>query len=196
MGAPVKSGGRMLDLLKLLMRDGALTFTEIAVGLDIPRSSAHGLVQTAVGAGWLTLRPEDRKYMLTRVIMVPEPDAMARWLEGTAAARVLTEVLQERGRQVAQEGYTPAHDSLHKDGELASAAACYAVAQLEGSTGVKMRADRAIATLWPWGDEAFKPKHRRRNLVVAMALLVAEVERLDEAEAADRARVAPESAPC
>lgn len=36
--------------------------------------------------------------------------------------------------------------------------------------------------LWPWDREWWKPKDRRRNLVRAAALLIAEIERLDRAE--------------
>jgi hypothetical protein len=35
--------------------------------------------------------------------------------------------------------------------------------------------------LWPWHDDWWKPKDRRRDLIRAAALIVAEIERLDRA---------------
>jgi hypothetical protein len=84
---------------------------------------------------------------------------------------VVAEIAVERQRQIASEGWSPEHDDTHKNGELADAAACYAVssASLEGRWG---------RTIWPWQWE-FKPKDRRRNLIRAAALIIAEIDRLD-----------------
>ena len=76
------------------------------------------------------------------------------------------DVIAERRRQIEREGWTPDHDDEHDDGSLAVAAACYA-------------APRMAATHWPWSAEDYKPKDRRRNLVRAGALILAEIERLD-----------------
>lgn len=91
------------------------------------------------------------------------------------SAAIAIEVLGERTRQMSQEGWTLAHDDSHTDGEMALAAACYA-------SEVHPDPDVPPAD-WPWDDEWWKPKDRRRNLVRAAALLVAEIERLDRAEA-------------
>ena len=91
----------------------------------------------------------------------------------TQAAR---DVLTERQRQVEAEGWTPGHDDGHSHGELAAAAACYALY----SGGC--RNARALE-YWPWGDAGWKPKDPRRNLVKAAALILAEIERLDRAAA-------------
>lgn len=89
----------------------------------------------------------------------------------TDAAR---DVLAERRRQVEAEGWTPAHDDAHDDGELAEAAAAYALDN--GWAG-------APPPSWPWSAAWWKPKDRRSNLVRAAALLLAEIERLDRAAA-------------
>lgn len=67
------------------------------------------------------------------------------------------DVVTERQRQV--------------EGEMSDAAAAYATCA--GSP-------RSMTTLWPWGQATFKPSaDRRRDLVKATALLLAEIERLD-----------------
>lgn len=83
------------------------------------------------------------------------------------------EVHAERNRQVIAEGYGPAHDDQHSHGELADAAACYAA----GSASLETGSGRSV---WPriW---AYKPKDRRRDLIRAGALILAELERLDRA---------------
>lgn len=86
-------------------------------------------------------------------------------------SRVLSEIAEERRRQVEEEGWTPDHDDCHVDGELGEAAAAYAA--------IHDGAD----TLWPFSDEWFKRTTRRRDLIKAGALIVAEIERLDRFEA-------------
>lgn len=86
----------------------------------------------------------------------------------------------ERRRQVEQEGWTPEHDDAHDEGQMASAAAAYAMASWTGNSGWAQR-------LWPWNKRWWKPKSARRDLVRAGALIVAEIERLDRAAAAAEA---------
>jgi hypothetical protein len=93
--------------------------------------------------------------------------------EQTQAAR---DVLAERCRQVEQEGWTPEHDDAHAEGQMAGAAACYAVADI-----THWARGEVIKTMWPWALEWWKPMDRRRNLVKAGALILADIERLDRA---------------
>lgn len=86
----------------------------------------------------------------------------------------VSDVVAERNRQKSVEGWTAAHDDQHIRGEMALAAACYAIAEFPSET-----AHEAARSLWPWGDEWWKPKGFRRNLVRAAALILAEIERLD-----------------
>lgn len=84
--------------------------------------------------------------------------------------RAALDVLLERHRQIDVEGWTPEHDDEHDGGEMAWAAACYITATPEGFSDYLQ---------WPWSAEWWKPRDRRRNLVRAGALLLAEIERLD-----------------
>ena len=84
------------------------------------------------------------------------------------------DVLAERRRQVEVEEFDPLHDDMATRGQLAGAAACYAL------TGVDhWAAKQAADTLWPWTADWWKPSDRRRNLVKAAALILAEIDRLD-----------------
>jgi hypothetical protein len=99
----------------------------------------------------------------------------------TQAAR---DVLAERRRQVEEEGWTPEHDDEHSTGDMAAAAASYALAA--GADSVRTVVERherirAALHVWPWASEWWKPKDGRRNLVKAGALILAEIERLDRA---------------
>lgn len=109
----------------------------------------------------------------------------------TTAASVIEEIAAERARQISEEGWTPEHDNIHSDGQMARAAACYAyfaslndevrgVSMFSGSREC-LSAMPVLRRLWQWGAEWWKPKERRRDLVRAAALIVAEIERLDRA---------------
>lgn len=100
--------------------------------------------------------------------------------------KAIDDIAAERKRQVDKEGWTAEHDDEHTDGSLADAAACYAATtrafKAEEFAGVGYKPYTAYSDLWPksWADCWFKPKkHRRRRLVIAAALIVAEIERLD-----------------
>jgi len=93
--------------------------------------------------------------------------------EQTAAAR---DVLAERERQISAEGWTTEHDDEHGKGELSDAAACYA---LFWPFNAGKTAKPVPANFWPWSLEDWKPSDRRRNLVKAGALILAEIERID-----------------
>ena len=95
------------------------------------------------------------------------------------AERALIDIKAERRRQFAVENWSPAHDDGHTRGELALAAALYAIpyegglVDQEDFFGLHMALEiRAAWTLKPEAD-------LRRRLVKAAALLVAEIERLD-----------------
>lgn len=90
-------------------------------------------------------------------------------------SQAVNDVLTERIRQVAKEGWTPEHDDEHKDGQLAAAAASYAVA----STSPGVFHQNFPPALWPWNLQWWKPGDRRRMLVKAGALILAEIERVD-----------------
>ena len=85
---------------------------------------------------------------------------------------VIDEVEDERLRQITHEGHRLEYDDELVNGELARAAAFYALGSdvIGGPAGVQ--------TPWP-ADFEYKPKNRRRDLIRAAALIIAEIERLD-----------------
>jgi hypothetical protein len=101
-------------------------------------------------------------------VLAPAPESA----RGEAVA--WRDVLAERRRQIVAEGWTPEHDDGHAQGEMADAAALYA--------SLRVRHIAGFAT-WPWSPDWFKPKDRRRDLVKAGALILAEIERLDRKDA-------------
>jgi hypothetical protein len=98
-------------------------------------------------------------------------------------SRAILAIQAERRRQVDVEGWTPEHDDTHDAGDLAQAAACYAM----GDYRIVGRDEDGKAlgevVIWPWHRDWWKPADRRRNLIKAAALIVAEIERLDRAKA-------------
>ena len=102
---------------------------------------------------------------------------------------VLDEIAAERQRQIKVEGWTSDHDDGHQNGEIGIAAACYA--RIGSEQPDYMRRELAkehwgpryssLRRIWPWDWRWFKPTNRRRDLIKAGALIVAEIERLDRA---------------
>lgn len=82
-------------------------------------------------------------------------------------------IAAERERQVTEEDWTPQHDDAHTRGQLAKAAACYAI---HANGGTVSRRD------WPWEGEWWKPSDPIRSLTKAGALIAAEIDRLQRAE--------------
>lgn len=98
-------------------------------------------------------------------------------------------IAKERKRQIEKEGFNSTHDAQHEGDELAWAAACYAapepIFRLE-DYAVGPRAGYTFADPWPeWWDEEWdkREKHDRiRKLVIAGALIAAEIDRLKKEE--------------
>lgn len=91
----------------------------------------------------------------------------------------LMAMLEERVRQVSVEGWTPEHDDEHSVGELAMAAACYAL----NAGDEDPQYHQGLLKFWPWDAAWFKPTTWRRDLEKAGALLIAAYEREQRAEA-------------
>lgn len=99
------------------------------------------------------------------------------------------DVLAERRRQIEAEGWTPEHDDIHDDGQLALAAVCYALPTWQRSEIPTLTFSGSLPLLrriWPWGWEWWRPKNARADLVKAGALILAEIERLDRIALAQR----------
>lgn len=118
----------------------------------------------------------------------------------------LAEIATERSRQIDAEGWTPEHDDHHNKGELALAGALYAsplqlfkveVIEPENELGgYEVASPGCVEWSDPWpfkssrhvrhdldvevNDGDGRQKHdRRRQLVIAAALILAEIDRLD-----------------
>ena len=101
---------------------------------------------------------------------------------------VLREIHDERESQIFGHGFDRAGDDQYTKNQLPLAAAAYLV---HGTRAVRCRAEFAdgqthlVPDAWPhdWDTLHFKPssEDRRRDLVKAAALVVAEIERIDRA---------------
>lgn len=111
---------------------------------------------------------------------------------GTRAA---LDVIAERHRHITGEGFTCAHDDAHRTGEMALAAVAYIMTANAAIRLVSEGHDReTIETrmaapantpprFWPWSKASWKPAGIRCALVKAGALIIAEIERIDRADA-------------
>lgn len=110
-------------------------------------------------------------------IISPETSGASGW--------VAAEILAERRRQIEEEGWSLKRDDiLHRNGELVLAASCYVKIAGFNQASHRDRYQTSRAPIsWPWADEWWKPKNPRSDLIRAAALIVAEIERLDRAEA-------------
>lgn len=97
------------------------------------------------------------------------------------AGKAARDIVLERMRQITVEGWTPEHDDEHAEYEMAKAAGCYAWIAGQ-SDKVRLAFDAPPPPSWPWVKRWWKPKNRRRDLVKAGALILAEIERIDRAE--------------
>ncbi|HCL3296225.1 TPA: hypothetical protein N1999_002140 [Pseudomonas aeruginosa] len=103
----------------------------------------------------------------------PAGDVPQAWLD----------VQAERRRQVEAEGWTPEHDDEHACDEIAAFACFYAMppAARDWDTSSTGYGDTLGEAILPEGWEP-KTGDRRRELVKAGGLILAEIERLDRAE--------------
>ena len=182
-----RQAGVLEVILKSLKeRNIAPTIREIAAAMRI--KSTNGVNDH--------LRALERKGYIRRARCVSRGIQVRRGLDGAPLRGVIlaTEaaascVLKERLRQRDEEGYDDAHDDQHTEGQLARAGAAYALAA--GGSPLSEAHD-----LWPadWDKRCDKREalqdDPRRLLVMAAALLQAEIDRLDRLEAARAAKAA------
>lgn len=131
------------------------------------------------------------------VARIRELEAEREWKPASSA---VVEINGERWRQQMREGFGDEHDNKHAFGELAIAAALYASPKpLFEKLDQDMDGDVVFVDPWPWDASWDKRKKhpRRKALVIAAALLVAEIERLDRsvAEGSRAAALHPSSPP-
>ncbi len=95
-------------------------------------------------------------------------------------------IAAERERQLQAEGFTRNGDQQYRRGELAKAATAYvqlAAMDLEAGTRDHI-AWHGPAAVWPWAPEWWKPVDARRDLVRAGALIAAQIDLIDQRDAA------------
>lgn len=85
-------------------------------------------------------------------------------------------IAEERHRQIEVEGWTPEHDNMHHNDQLALVACCYAIPE-------RIRVYFNWVALWPleWSIKTWfkpSPSDRIRELQKAGALIAAEIDRL------------------
>ena len=116
---------------------------------------------------------------MDKINQLPPGSSLQSDLPAVLGARsgILAAIWDERCRQVIPEGYDAAHDDAHTGGEIALMAASYAA--LAGRSSV------AAMHAWPWDEPMPKSltAEPRRLLIIAGALILAEIERLDRAAA-------------
>ena len=96
---------------------------------------------------------------------------------GRELSRAEGDVLLERHRQVTEEGWVDQHDDQYQTGELVMAGGAYAL--FSGT----YPEPGSPPPGWPWDRSWWKPgPNKRRDLVKAAALFIAEIERMDRAD--------------
>ncbi|MER9436668.1 hypothetical protein NKJ04_17395 [Mesorhizobium sp. M0618] len=101
-------------------------------------------------------------------------------------------IVAERKRQIEGYGWNVEKDDQYTEGQLARAGGIYALVAGANATdyrnaigGYSMNdyLRTVLDHYWPFDRSWWKPTNRRRDLVKAGALIVAEIERLDRAKA-------------
>ncbi|WP_254904652.1 hypothetical protein [Pseudomonas aeruginosa] len=154
--------------------------------IALPAQAQHSVPEVS-GIGRDTGHPRAVVLYLSKAPTDDDLRAIHDALRSLAAApgkevpQAWIDVQAERRRQVEAEGWTPEHDDEHSHGQMARAAACYALA---GSSAPNDGTAALLVSLaWPWDEQWWKPTTTRRDLVKACALGLAEIERLDRAAA-------------
>ncbi|WP_258874415.1 hypothetical protein [Pseudomonas aeruginosa] len=166
--------------IKLYAHPVAQAQHSVPDGWRIERSAERIVVMNLNnGAGYAAARDgesgiaESVLYLLAADLLAAAP--------GKEVPQAWLDVQAERKRQVEVEGWTPEHDDAHSHGQIARAAACYALA---GSSAPNDGTAALLVSLaWPWDEQWWKPSTARRDMVKACALGLAEIERLDRAAA-------------
>lgn len=154
---------------------------------------------------WAKTRADDAGHLARELVEyrrgttpAPGSNPMGPDFGSHGSATAMFDVIAERLRQQEKEGWTPEHDDAHKEGELAQAAAVYAhpfeivlaERRQEYERGnnawpwynsVDVSGGRGDCPCWGWRPAWLKKTDRRRDLVKAAALIIAEIERLDRA---------------
>ncbi|MCH1870452.1 hypothetical protein [Escherichia coli] len=156
-------------------------FSELAAenaGLKAICDDRRRFIMNGVQMGYIKVpaAETDQDLETIRIAISPQKPIPATDAFLLAFNPALLDVISERQRQRAVEGWTSEHDDAYQNGELADAAACYAISA--HNQGFSTPAH------WPWAPDWWKQSGPRRDLVKAGALILAEIERIDRQEAA------------
>lgn len=123
--------------------------------------------------------------------LITHPSVVRDVLDDYATALgVAGELAVERKRQIVGEGYSLAHDDAHGAGELSRAAASFALLAAASGAVLPHEVRRWAWLAWPFDvAELRKKRSPRRMLVIAGALILAEIERLDRASNGEDAAI-------
>lgn len=97
--------------------------------------------------------------------------------------QAIRDVMAEREHQIVDLGFGPEHDDEHNANELPQAAGAYMMnvaARLHPGDGVGYVDP---PPWWPWEAHFWKPQTTRADLVRAVALGIAAIEKMDREEA-------------
>ncbi len=149
--------------------------------------AAPAKAQHSVPEGWMLVPVEPLLNMMsdkdhdTRITAERQLLSILAAAPGNSVPQAWLDVQAERRRQITAEGWTPEHDDEHSHGQMARAAACYALA---GSSAPNDGTAALLVSLaWPWDEQWWKPSTARRDLIKAGALILAEIERIDRVAA-------------
>lgn len=92
-------------------------------------------------------------------------------------------IAEERQRQIEKEGWTPEHDDGHDGGELAMAAVAFAAHPAKVYTTQEYAERFDFRRVLPFNERGHFKDSELRNLVIAGALIAAEIDRLQRASA-------------
>lgn len=164
-----------------LEKELALAYGRIA---DLESQLSAALSVKGLQVGWAAIRNGKVNNLSQNKPAHPGKDGWEYWagmgftepmrllLGASNLSKATIAGLLERARQIGTEGWTPAHDDQYTDGQLARAAACYAMSA--ASVG-----NLYIRNHWPWDWKWFKPTEPYRDLEKAFALILADMERRD-----------------
>ena len=88
-------------------------------------------------------------------------------------SRAVCDVLKERRHQIMEHNFDAKHDDLYEKNELTFGALSYLFAVVYDYEPAQ------VPVLWKWHKSWWKPRSKRENLVRAIALAIAELERID-----------------
>lgn len=163
----------LLGLLHAFGLDVAVTALE-----DESQAMLDRYMDTSRCDHWTPEPPTDEDWRLIEIYdtedgpraLFVRPESQQR-VARTLTRRALALVLAERQRQIEDCGHRPQDDDFYVSGQLAAAAASYALSSSAESN------TETPESIWPWNLESFKPRSPLDDLARAAALLTAEIER-------------------